>query len=242
MIFYEVESYIFMIGLGTIINAAGILAGGVVGLIAGKGIKPKMRESLTFVMGLSTLFIGGAGVLSEMLVYTDGAFSTRGTIVMIFSLVLGCIVGELCDIEAGCEKFGVFIRNKTGNGGDARFVNGFVTASLTVCVGAMAVIGSIKDGISGDYSILLTKSILDMLIIIIMTASLGIGCIFSAVPVVVFQGAMTLLARFIEPVMTETAVSNLSMVGSALIFCVGINLAFDKHIRVGNLLPSLFLR
>jgi uncharacterized membrane protein YqgA involved in biofilm formation len=101
------------------------------------------------------------------------------------------------------------------------------------------VIGSIKDGISGDYSILLTKATLDMLIIIIMTSSLGIGCIFSAVPVLIFQGTITLLARFLEPVMTEIAVSNLSLVGSVLIFCVGVNLAFGKHIRVGNLLPAL---
>lgn len=228
-----------MIGLGTIINSSGIIAGGLIGLAAGKALKPKLRDSLTIAMGLCTLFIGGSGVLTEMLVYEDGRFSTQGSMMMILSLVLGCIVGELVDIESACERLGVWLKNKTGNGGDTRFVDAFVTASLTVCIGAMAVIGSIKDGISGDYSILATKAVLDLLIIIVMTASMGAGCIFSVLPVAVFQGLITLLARLIEPLMTDAAVSNLSLVGSVLIFCVGINLAFSRHIRVGNLLPAI---
>ena len=116
---------------------------------------------------------------------------------------------------------------------------GFVTASLTVCIGAMAVVGSIKDGIEGDISILTTKAILDLIIVMVMTCSLGKGCIFSAIPVAVFQGTITALARLIKPLMTEAASANLSLIGSVLIFCVGVNLVWGKKIKVANLLPSL---
>lgn len=227
-----------MIGLGTIINCAGIIVGGLAGLLFGKGLKPRYRDSLIFVMGLSTLFIGAGGALSGMLTFEDGKFSTSGSLTLIFSLVLGCLIGELIDIDRACERLGEWLKKRSGSG-DSRFVNAFVTSSMTVCIGAMAIIGAINDGIYGDISILLTKTILDFLIIIVMTASMGVGCIFSAVPVFALQGSVTLLARLLEPLMTEGAAANLSTVGSVLIFCVGLNLAFDKHIKVGNLLPSL---
>lgn len=227
-----------MAGLGTIINSSAIIVGGIAGLLFGNALKAKFRDSMTFVMGLSTLFIGGAGVISGMLRYADGKFSTGGSLILIFSLVPGCLVGEIIDIDKDCEKLGEWLK-KRSKSDDSRFVNAFVTASMTVCIGAMAVIGSINDGIHGDISILLTKSLLDAIIILIMTASMGIGCIFSALPVFVFQGGITLLSKLIEPFMNETATWALSLVGSSLIFCVGLNLAFDKKIKVGNMLPSL---
>jgi len=118
-------------------------------------------------------------------------------------------------------------------------VDGFVTASLTVCIGAMAIVGSIQDGIYGDYSILATKAVLDLIIIMVMTCSMGKGCIFSAIPVAALQGGMTLLARLIKPLMTQAALFNLSLVGSILIFCVGLNLVWGKKVRVANLLPAI---
>ena len=121
------------------------------------------------------------------------------------------------------------------------FVDAFVTASLTVCIGAMAVVGSIQDGIYGDISTLTAKAVLDMIIILVMTASMGKGCIFSAIPVGIFQGSVTLLARLIEPLMTEQALANLSLTGSAMIFCVGLNLVWGKKVRVANLLPGLII-
>jgi Uncharacterized membrane protein, possible Na+ channel or pump len=120
-------------------------------------------------------------------------------------------------------------------------VNGFLTASMTVCIGAMAIMGSIQDGISGDWSTLGAKSILDLIIIMVMTSSLGKGCVFSAVPVFLWEGSLTLLASVIRPVMTETAMCYLSLVGSVLIFCVGLNLVWGKKVRVANLLPAVFL-
>lgn len=114
-----------------------------------------------------------------------------------------------------------------------------MTASLTVCIGAMAIVGAIQDGIWGDYSILATKAVLDLVIIMVMTSSMGKGCVFSAVPVAVLQGTITLLARFVKPLMTEEALSNISLIGSILIFCVGLNLVWGKKVRVANLLPAL---
>ena len=130
-------------------------------------------------------------------------------------------------------------KKKTGNARDAAFVEGFVTASLTVCIGAMAIVGAINDGIYGDYSVLLTKSILDFIIIIVMAASLGKGTIFSAIPVALLQGSITALSRLILPIMTDAALHNLSLVGSILIFCVGVNLVWGRMIRVANLLPAI---
>lgn len=129
--------------------------------------------------------------------------------------------------------------NDIGNSGDSQFVNAFVTASLTVCIGAMAIVGAIQDGISGDYSTLAVKAVLDFIIVAVMTSSLGKGCVFSAIPVFLFEGAVTLLARLISPVMTETAAAYLSLIGSVLIFCVGLNLVWGKKVRVANMLPAV---
>lgn len=160
---------------------------------------------------------------------------------MIGSLVIGVLLGEWMNIELRLEQFGQWLKIKTGSSGDVSFVDGFVTASLTVCVGAMAVVGAIQDGMEGDYAILAAKAILDFLIILIMTASLGKGCLFAAIPVAIFQGLLTILARFIKPFMTAAALSNLSLVGSIMIFCVGINLLWNKGIRVANMLPGLVI-
>ena len=137
------------------------------------------------------------------------------------------------------EQFGEWLKIKTSNSGDGAFVDAFVTASLTVCIGAMAVVGAIQDGIYGDSSILAAKTVLDLLIIMVMTASLGKGCMFSAIPVALFQGGITALSTVIEPFMTEQALSNLSLTGSILIFCVGLNLIWGKKVKVANMLPCI---
>ena len=116
-----------------------------------------------------------------------------------------------------------------------------MTASLTVCIGAMAIVGSIQDGISGDWSTLGAKAILDFIIVMVMTSSLGKGCVFSAIPVLIWEGSLTLLATTIKPLMTELTMSYLSLVGSVLIFCVGLNLVWGKKVRVANLLPAVVL-
>lgn len=191
--------------------------------------------------GIAVLFIGIAGALEGMLTVQDGGIVSQSAMFVVLALVLGALIGELINIEGWFERFGEWLKIKTGNAKDKNFVNAFVTASLTVCIGAMAIVGAIEDGISGDWSILATKSILDFIIIMTMTCGLGKGCAFSAIPVFLFEGGMTLLATLIKPIMTLQAMANLSMIGSILIFCVGLNLVWGKRVRVANLLPALIL-
>ena len=228
-----------MIGLGTIINSAAIVAGGLIGHFTGKLFRQDQQESLTKACGISVLFISIAGAMQGMLHIDNGEILSGKSMLVVLCLALGTIIGEIIGIEKGFEHFGEWLKVKSGNSGDKRFVNAFVTASLTVCIGAMAIVGAIQDGISGDYSTLAVKAVLDFIIITVMTSSLGKGCTFSAVPVFLFEGAVTVLARIISPVMTETVVAYLSLVGSVLIFCVGLNLVWGKKVRVANMLPAV---
>jgi uncharacterized membrane protein YqgA involved in biofilm formation len=176
-----------------------------------------------------------------MLRVENGAIVSSGSMLMIGCLAIGALIGEWLNIENGFERFGQWLKLKTGNAKDKGFVDAFVTASLTVCIGAMAIVGSIQDGIAGDYSILATKAVLDLIIIMVMSCSLGKGAVFSAIPVAIFQGSITALAGLVRPLMTVAALSNLSLVGNVLIFCVGINLVWDKKIKVANLLPAIII-
>lgn len=228
-----------MIGLGTVINVAGILLGGLGGLLFGKKISKRFQDTLMAANAVSVLFLGIGGAMAGMLQIIDGGLSTKGTMMIISSMALGGIVGELLNIEGGMERFGKWLKVKSKSEGDEGFVDAFLTASLTVCIGAMAVVGAIQDALLGDISVLAVKAVLDAIIILIMTAAKGKGCIFSAIPVAVFQGCITLLARFLDPVMTEESLANLSLIGSILIFCVGVNLLWGKRVKVANLLPAL---
>ena len=228
-----------MIGLGTILNTAAIIVGGIFGALFGRFLKERHQDSLQKACGVSVLFIAIGGVLEGILTVENGSVVSGRAMLLVGSLALGALVGELINIEHWFERFGEWLKRKTGNSKDARFVDGFVTASLTVCIGAMALVGAIEDGLTGDFSILLTKAILDLIIIMVMTCSLGKGCIFSAIPVFVLQGSVTALAVLIKPLMTEAALGNLSLVGNVLIFCVGVNLIWGKKVRVANLLPAI---
>jgi len=230
-----------MIGIGTMINCAAIILGGILGLLFGNFMKARFQEILMSATALCVLFIGISGTLQEMMTVEGNALTSGGTMMMIASFAIGSLIGELLNLETHIERFGQWLKIKTGSTGDAGFVDGFVTASLTVCIGAMAVVGAIQDGIEGDYSVLAAKAVLDLIIILIMTASMGKGCMFSAIPVAVFQGSITLLAQFIKPFMTAAALSNLSLVGSMMIFCVGANLFWNMKIRVANMLPALIV-
>ena len=230
-----------MIGLGTIINSAAIVAGGLVGHYTGKLFRPEQQDAVNKACGVSVLFIAVAGAMQGMLSIDGGKLLSGKSMLVVLCLALGTILGEILGIEGAFERFGEWLKEKTGNSGDRQFVSAFVTASLTVCIGAMAIVGAIQDGILGDWSTLAVKAVLDFIIIAVMTSSLGKGCAFSAIPVFLFEGAVTLLARLIAPVMTETAVAYLSLIGSVLIFCVGVNLVWGKMVRVANMLPAVLL-
>ena len=230
-----------MIGLGTLINTGAIVAGGLIGLFAGKLFREEQQASIGKACGVSTMFIAIAGAMSGMLKIENGALTSGRAMLVVLCLALGTVLGELLGIEDAFERFGEWLKKRTGNEGDGGFVNAFVTASLTVSIGAMAIVGSIQDGVMGDWSTLAVKAVLDFIIVLVMASSMGKGCAFSAIPVFVFEGGMTLLARLIAPVMTEAAIGNLSLIGSVLIFCVGVNLVWGKQLRVANMLPAVLL-
>lgn len=232
-----------MFGLGTIINTGLIILGGIIGGLLKKAIKSSLGDALVNVCGVSVIMMSIGGVMEKMLVIDQANYSlsTTGTMMIIVSMAIGTFVGEIIDIDGLIEKFGAWLKQKSGNENDNRFISAFVDASCTVCIGAMAVVGSVMDGIYGDYSILLVKGILDAIIVCIMTSAVGKGAAFSAVPVFVFQGVITVLAKLGGPLLSEHALANLSYVGSIMIFCVGLNLIRDKRIKVANMLPALIV-
>ena len=230
-----------MMGLGTIVNTAAIIVGGLIGMILGKKLPARLQDTLMKGVGVCVLFLGIAGALEKMLIIENGALSSQGSMMLIASVSIGAVIGELIDIDGKMERFGVWLREKSGSNDDTRFVDGFVTASLTVCIGAMAVVGAIQDGIGRDPSTLIAKAVLDFIIVLIMSSTMGKGCLFSAIPVFLLQGSVTLLSTLIAPILTEPALNNLSLVGSTLIFCVGLNLVWGKKVKVANLLPAIIV-
>lgn len=180
--------------MGTIINTAAIIAGGLIGHFVGMLFKEKQQDALIKACGVSVLFIAIAGAMEGMLSVEEGAIHSGKGMFVVLCLALGTVAGELIGIEEWFERFGEWLKARTGNSGDRNFVNAFVTASLTVCIGAMAIVGAIQDGILGDYSTLAVKSVLDFIIIAVMTSSMGKGCAFSAIPILAFEGSITLLA------------------------------------------------
>ena len=221
-----------MIGLGTFYNALGVVFGGLLGLLIGQRLSEDFHETLLKVTGVAVFVLGIAGTLEKMLVVHGSHVESHGSMMLILSLVIGTVIGELLKIEEGFERLGTWLKEKTGNQGDSSFVDAFMTTALTICIGAMAVVGAVQDGLTGDTSTLLAKAILDMVIVLVLTVSKGKGAIFAVVPLVIFQGA---------PIMTPQALSNLSLVGSSLILCVGINLIWGKRIKVANLLPAVLI-
>lgn len=230
-----------MNGLGTIINVAAVIFGSLLGVIIRGGLKEKTQKILMQACGLATLFIGISGTLEQMLVVDGKSVRVTGTLLLICALVIGGFIGESIDIEMRLDRLGERLREIVKSGTDSRFVDGFVTSSLVICIGAMAVVGSLQDGLTGDYSMLVSKSILDFIITLVFASTMGIGVLFSALPLGIYQGSITLLAVFIAPFLTDEMISGLSLVGSALIFGVGINLLWEKKLKVGNLLPALLV-
>lgn len=235
-----------MPGLGTIINVCCIVAGGLVGLVGKRFISQQLQDALLKACGLSVIFLGLGGALEKMLTVATAAdgtavLSSGGTMMILVSLAAGSAIGEAIDLDARFEALGSWLREKTGSSEDATFVDGFVTASLTVCIGAMAIVGSIQDGISGDYTTLALKGAIDAVCICAMAASMGKGVIFSALPVGAWQGLVTAASTLLQPVMTQAALDNLGLVGSILISCVGVNLIWPRTFKPANMLPAVFI-
>lgn len=229
-----------MHGLGTILNCATIITGALIGILIKGGLPKRFEETVFSAIGLATMFIGMGGALSGLLSLNGDALGTQYTMGMVLSLVLGAIAGEALDIETWLDHLGERIKARmpkklAGN----TFVDGFVTASMLFCVGAMAVVGSLEDGLNGDYSILAAKSVLDGISALLFATTLGFGVALSAVPVAIYQGTITLLAQFVRPYLSDMLIMQMSCVGSILIFAIGINMIFGKKIKVGNLLSAI---
>ena len=230
-----------MRGLGTLINTIAVIAGGLMGMCLKNGMKQKTQEILMQACGVATIFIGASGTLAKMFTVSGGVFETQGSMLLIFSLVLGSLLGEWLNIEEKMDALGERIKAAVKAQNDNLFVEGFVNISLIICVGAMAIVGSIQDGISGDFSMLATKAVLDFVIVLVFASTYGLGTVFSAVPIFLYQGSITLIAALAGSFIPEAIISDLSFVGSALIFCVGVNVGFGKKFRVGNMLPALIM-
>ena len=230
-----------MIGTGALINAGAVIVGSTIGVMLKNGLSERFNQTVMQGLGLCTMFIGIGGALSGILTVTDGTIGTQHTMLLILCLALGALIGEALNIEQKLTDFGTFCQNKFAGSGDSSFVEGFVTTSLVICVGAMAIVGSLEDGLNGDPSTLVAKAVIDGIACIIFAASLGKGVFLSALPLLVYEGGIAVLARFIRPWLTDALIGQMSCIGSVLIFAVGYNMIVDKKLRVGNLLPAIFL-
>ena len=211
--------------LGTVVNVCAILLGSALGLLLRKGLPQRLRDTVMQGLGLCVILIG-----------LSGAIGTADTMCVIISIVVGGLVGAAVNIEKRLENLGNLAQRKLPRGGDG-FARGFVTASLVYCVGAMAIMGALDSGLKGDHATLIAKSALDG----ISASTLGPGVAFSALAVLVYHGAITLMAGWLKPLLTDAIVTEMSAVGGLLIVGIGLNMLYDKHIAVGNLLPAIFV-
>jgi uncharacterized membrane protein YqgA involved in biofilm formation len=231
--------------LGTLVNTAAVVAGSLVGMGLKRGVSPAMERTLNQALGLCVAFIGLSGTLAQMLsVGEDGvSLQAGGTMMLIVSMVVGTVAGQLVNIEGALDRFGTWLRSKVGAAGGSRFTEGFVTSSLIICVGAMAVVGGIADGM-GQPQTLLAKSALDFVIVLMLASTLGLGVAFSALPILVYEGLLATAGLVAGNVMTDAMVGGLTLVGDVLVFAVGVNLPLQAfpgghRIAVGNMLPAL---
>lgn len=216
---------------GTIVNVIAIFLGCSVGFILKSRFPEKIGKIVMQALGLASLLIG-----AQM------ALKTNNILLVIFSLVIGGVIGEIIDIEEGLERFGERVKLKfKSNDTSERFVEGFVTASLLYCVGSMAIMGALKEGLSGNPDILYAKSLLDGVTSLAFTAAMGIGVLFSVIPVFLYQGGITLLARLIKDFLSPEIINEMTAVGGILILGIGFGLLEIRKIKVGNLLPAILV-
>lgn len=232
-----------MVGLGTLGNMALILIGSSFGFMLKGRLKKKFQDTIMSALGLAVMFIGISGTLKGIIIVKDGVLDTSNIMLMIVSLALGAFVGEWIDIEDKLDRAGEWLKRSLKVEGEKGqgFVEGFVSSTLLYCIGAMAIIGSLEDGLSADPSMLLAKGVIDGVVSIFFASTLGIGVFFSIIPLGIYQGIITISASFIEPYLTDGLISNISLIGSVLIFGIGINMIFGKKIKCGNLLPAVLV-
>jgi uncharacterized protein len=224
--------------MGTIINAAAIIVATFLGIIFKKGLSEKIQKSIMFTLGLGLTCLALGWFIKDFVVIENGSLSTQSDLLIIISLVIGVIIGEWIDIDKRLNDL-VFKVEKKYN--LPPLAKGFISATLIFCVGAMAITGSIQDGLGLGTTTLIIKSVLDFITAMVLASFLGIGVIFSAISVLIYQGSITLLARYLSEYATLEIISSLSMIGSILLVAIGINFMEIKRIKVANLLPALLV-
>lgn len=215
--------------IAQVVNGLAILIGGFVGNALRGGISERFRSILMQAMALAVMLIG-----------LRGAVQTGDVLIVVISLAVGALLGEIINIEKRLENLGEKLRNRVKGAGGG-FTEGFVSASLIFCVGAMAIVGSLDAGLRGDYGTILTKSLIDGITAAMLASTLGVGVLFSAAAVFLYQSAITLLAGVLQPLLSDAIIAEMSAVGGLLIFAVGLNMQGVTKIRVGNLLPAIFV-
>ena len=215
--------------LGVAVNSIAVIIGSLLGLLFKKGIGEKLSSAVMVGVGLCTIYIG------------IGGFGEVNPIIAIVSIVIGVIVGSLVDIDRGMNNLGDLLSKKLSRGEENNFTKGFVSASLLFCVGAMAIVGSIESGLTGNHTTLYTKSILDFVAAIMFASSFGIGTMFSAIPLTIYQGAIAIGAGFLDPVLTDGAIAAISCTGSVIIMGLGLNIAGISKFKIANFVPAIFL-
>ncbi|NLC89019.1 MAG: DUF554 domain-containing protein, partial [Clostridiaceae bacterium] len=218
------------------------VAGGGVGLLLRSGIRDRFKEILMQALGVSTIFIGVSGALRGIFIVDGSLLDTRNTLLMILCLVLGALLGEWINIDLLMQRLGNFLRKKVKvRDEENSFAEGFVTTTIIICTGAMAIVGSFQDALLGDPAMLYAKSALDGVIAAILASTYGVGVLFSALVLLAYQGSLTVLAAWIRPVLSDLMLFNISFVGSVLVFLIGVNMLFEKRIRIANFLPAIVL-
>ena len=218
--------------LGVIVNTFTVLLGSTLGLIFRKGIPERVEKAVMVALGLCTLYIG-----------VDGALQGENVLVLILSMIVGTVIGTLLDIDRGITRIAGWVENRfpRKDGEKVSVAEGFITASLLFCVGAMTIVGSLNSALLGDHDLIFTKSLLDLFSSMMLAASLGVGVLCAGAFVLVFQGALVLLAQLVAPVLTSAAIAEMTCAGSLMILALGLNLLGITKIKVANLLPAMFL-
>ena len=217
---------------GTLVNVVAVIAGSTIGLLLKKGIPARFSDSVMKAVALCVVYIG-----------IDGCLKGENTLIAIISMAVGALIGELLKLDDRLNSLGGKLENKMSKGKseEKTIAKGFVTASLLFCVGAMTIVGSLESGLNGNHEILFSKSLLDFISSIIFTASMGIGVMFSALFVFVYQGAITVLAQFVGPYLSDSVIAEMTCTGSILIIALGLNMLGVTKIKVMNYIPAVFL-
>ncbi len=223
---------------GTLVNCVAVIIGGLIGLLLKKGIKDSYAQGINKSLGIAVLIIGLNGVISNMFTVENGALKSSGELLLIVFLVVGTLIGELLKLD---DRFNSFCKKIDSKFKDGGFASGFINGTILFCVGAMSIIGSLNDGLTGDSSVLFVKSALDFVNAVIFGATLGFGVIFVCIPMLIYQGGISLLAGSLSGILQGELLTQICMVGYAIIVAIGFNFFLEKKFKTLNMVPSIVL-